>query len=310
GYIIKKVETRQKGDGSVEDVHIYQEFLPLLFTQYAGFSHEIFDNFNKACDEFFSKIEAVKIDQRAMQQEREALKKLENVKRDHERRLQELMDNQKATTLLGQLIELNKQLVDGAIMVVRSAVANQIDWKQIKELLAEAQAQGDPIAQTIKQLKLETNTIVLWLGDPFDREEDDLLLDSDEEREEGCESSKMRPMAVEIDLDLSAMANARKYFDQKRQAVKKEQKTISASEKAFKSAEKKTRQTLKEVAAITNINKARKTHWFEKFLWFISSENYLGELIYFFQGILSRSDNNNKARKTHWFEKFLLVHIF
>lgn len=66
------------------------------------------------------------------------------------------------------------------------------------------------------------------------------------------------------------------YYDQKRQAAKKEQKTISASAKALQSAEKKTRQTLKEVAAITNINKARKVHWFEKFLWFISSENYLG----------------------------------
>ena len=34
-------------------------------------------------------------------------------------------------------------------------------------------------------------------------------------------------------------------------------------------------QTLKEMAAITNINKARKVFWFEKFFWFISSENYL-----------------------------------
>ncbi|XP_066952776.1 ribosome quality control complex subunit NEMF [Macrobrachium rosenbergii] len=275
GYIIKKVEGRKKGDGTIEEVHIYQEFIPLLFTQYKEHPHEKFDSFNKACDEFFSKMEAVKIDQKAMHQEREALKKLENVKKDHERRLQELMDNQKNNTLQGQLIELNKDLVDGAILVVRSAVANQIDWRQIEELLAEAQAQGDPVAQSIKQLKLKTNTIVLSLGDPFDREEDDMFLDSDEEREEGCESTKMRPMAVEIDLDLSAMANARKYFDQKRQAAKKEQKTISASEKALQSAEKKTRQTLKEVAAITNINKARKVHWFEKFLWFVSSENYL-----------------------------------
>lgn len=275
GFIIKKVQERKKGDGTTEEVHIYQEFIPFLFAQHAQSAHEKYENFNKACDEFFSKLEAVKIDQKAMHQEKEALKKLENVKRDHERRLQELTDNQKASTLLGQLIELNKQLVEGAILVVRSAVANQIDWRQIRELLAEAQVQGDPVAQAIKQLKLEMNTIVLWLSDPFDCDEDDLFLDSDEEREEGCESTKMRPMAVDIDLDLSAMANARRYFDQKRQAAKKEQKTISASEKALQSAEKKTRQTLKEVAAITNINKARKVHWFEKFLWFISSENYL-----------------------------------
>uniref|UniRef100_A0A8B9GV30 NFACT RNA-binding domain-containing protein n=1 Tax=Astyanax mexicanus TaxID=7994 RepID=A0A8B9GV30_ASTMX len=44
---------------------------------------------------------------------------------------------------------------------------------------------------------------------------------------------------------------------------------------AFKSAEKKTKQTLKEVQTVTTIQKARKVYWFEKFLWFISSENYL-----------------------------------
>lgn len=31
---------------------------------------------------------------------------------------------------------------------------------------------------------------------------------------------------------------------------------------------------------IVNINKARKILWFEKFFWFISSENYLGELLH------------------------------
>lgn len=66
-----------------------------------------------------------------------------------------------------------------------------------------------------------------------------------------------------------------RYYDQKRSAAKKQQKTIESQVKALKSAERKTLQTLKEVQIITNINKARKTYWFEKFFWFISSENYL-----------------------------------
>lgn len=44
---------------------------------------------------------------------------------------------------------------------------------------------------------------------------------------------------------------------------------------ALKSAERKTKETLKEVETTTRIKKARKTYWFEKFFWFISSENYL-----------------------------------
>ncbi len=45
--------------------------------------------------------------------------------------------------------------------------------------------------------------------------------------------------------------------------------------KAFKSTEKKTMAILKESATIHLIKKARKVLWFEKFRWFITSENYL-----------------------------------
>ena len=62
----------------------------------------------------------------------------------------------------------------------------------------------------------------------------------------------------------------------KRSAAKKQQKTIESQDKALKSAEKKTKQALKEMKTIVNITKVRKTFWFEKFFWFISSENYLG----------------------------------
>jgi len=53
-------------------------------------------------------------------------------------------------------------------------------------------------------------------------------------------------------------------------------------------AEKKTKQTLKDMQVVASINKVRKTYWFEKFYWFISSENYLGNLLllYFFVYIL------------------------
>ena len=94
--------------------------------------------------------------------------------------------------------------------------------------------------------------------------------DSDDEDE-----AESKPLLVDIDLDLSAYANARKYYGERRNASKKSQKTIESSEKAFKSAEKKARQTLKDSATIATIRKARKTHWFEKFFWFISSDNYL-----------------------------------
>lgn len=45
---------------------------------------------SQAVDEFFSKMESQKIDMKALQLEKHALKKLENVKKDHAQRLEAL----------------------------------------------------------------------------------------------------------------------------------------------------------------------------------------------------------------------------
>ena len=51
-------------------------------------------------DEFFSKMESQKIDMKALSQEKSALKKLENVRKDHERRIESLQKSQVGTCRL------------------------------------------------------------------------------------------------------------------------------------------------------------------------------------------------------------------
>lgn len=200
-----------------------------------------------------------------MQQERDALKKLSNVKRDHEKRLDDLGKWQVFDKHKADLITRNQTVVDNAILAIRSAIANQLPWPEIQTLVKSAQANGDPVASTIKQLKLEKNHISLYLTDPYQNEDGDQYEDEE----------KLESMQIDIDLGLSAYANATKYYDQKRTAAKKQQRTIESSTKALKSAERKTQQTLKEMRNISTISKARKVYWFEKFYWFISTENYL-----------------------------------
>jgi hypothetical protein len=76
-------------------------------------------------------------------------------------------------------------------------------------------------------------------------------------------------------MGLTAFANARKYYEQKKTTASKHEKTIEASSKALKSAERKIRQDLKETKITATINKIRKPFWFEKFLWFISTDGHL-----------------------------------
>lgn len=294
GYLIQKCEKKPSlgPDKPAEELLTYEEFHPFLFAQNAKSPHVEFDSFDKAVDEFFSKMESQKIDLKALQQEKQALKKLENVKKDHEHRLEALHQAQEVDRLKGELVEMNLPIVDRALQVVRSALANQVDWAEIGLIVKEAQAAGDPVACAIKELKLQTNHITMLLKNPYIGPEDEEQEEEGEEvvvntetqkgkknkrkdKEQKGKIQKNKPMLVDVDLSLSAYANAKKYYDHKRSAAKKEQKTVEAAQKAFKSAEKKTKQTLKEVQTVTNIQKARKVYWFEKFLWFISSENYL-----------------------------------
>ncbi|XP_048456043.1 ribosome quality control complex subunit NEMF-like [Rhincodon typus] len=293
GYIIQKQDRKPSldPDKPPEELLTYEEFHPFLYEQHTNYSCIVFDSFDKAVDEFYSKLEGQKIDLKALQQEKQALKKLENVRKDHEKRLDALQANQEYDKLKGELIEMNLNVVDKAIEVIRSALANQIDWTEIGSIVKEAQEQEDPVACSIKELKLNTNHITMLLKNPYvtdDEDQDDVDLDEDVQNEQAKAKKKKdkkkqqkkilqknRPVLVDVDLNLSAYANAKKYYDHKRHAAKKEKKTVEAAEKALKSAEKKTKRTLKEVQTVITIQKARKVYWFEKFLWFISSENYL-----------------------------------
>ena len=260
GYNIQKKETKPTTDGTEEFIYTNIEFHPFLFEQHKDCPHKEFSSFDIAVDEYFSKMEGQKLDLKALQQERDALKKLENVRKDHDKRLVTLEKTQELDKQKAELISRNQVLVDNAILAIQSAVANQMAWPDIKILLKEAESRGDPVASAIKQLKLEINHVSLLLHDPYQ--------DSDNEPE-------LKPMLIDIDLAHTAFGNARRYYNQKRSAAKKQQKTIESHDKALKSAEKKTKQTLKEVKAIHSINKLRKIYWFEKFYWFITSENYL-----------------------------------
>lgn len=267
GFIIQIKEEKPTNTENTDHFYRNVEFHPYLFSQHKKMPFKEYNTFMEAVDEFFSTQESQKIDMKTLQQEREALKKLSNVKNDHTRRLEELNKVQDLDKKKAELITCNQSLVDKAILAIQSAIASQLSWPDIQELVKEAQANGDIVASSIKKLKLEINHITLLLTDPYKCGGENL--------NDGNGADNDDSFLIDVDLALSAWANACRYYDLKRSAALKEKKTIDASQKALKSAERKTQQTLKEVRTISNIAKARKVFWFEKFFWFVSSENYL-----------------------------------
>lgn len=240
---------------------IYDEFCPILLNQLKSREFIRLETFDAALDEFYSKIESQRSEQQQKAKEGSAMQKLNKIRLDQENRVHTLKNEVEHCVKMAELIEYNLQDVDAAIMAVRAALANGMSWEDLARMVKEEKKSGNPVASLIDKLHLERNCMTLLLSNNLDEMDDD---------------EKTLPVdKVEVDLALSAHANARRWYEQKKRQEGKQEKTITAHEKAFKAAEKKTRLQLSQEKTVAAITHMRKVHWFEKFNWFVSSENYL-----------------------------------
>ena len=264
-----------------------------------------FGNFNSAVDRYFSSIEAQKLESRLTEKEDAARKKLESTKREHEKRVNALKEKQEFHVRKARAIETNLPRVEEAMNAVNGLVAQSMDWVEIARLIEMEQGKGNPVAQSIKlPLKLYENTITVLLneGGTEDDEEEEEEEEPEEEEEEDDDDGygddeyerpsqkkhsakplkekkekKDTRLSIDIDLGISPWANARQYYDEKKIAAVKEEKTLKASTKAIKSTERKVKADLKMALKQEKpvLRRTRNPTWFEKFFFFISSDGYL-----------------------------------
>ena len=306
GYIIAKVTHKKTSDASQDQstrLHegeddkgslMYEDFQPFRPRKSEGFPDtKIIEiaGFNSTVDEFFSSIEAQKLESRLTEREENAKRKLEAARQDHQKRVGGLQQVQEMNVRKAEAIEANLQRVQEVITAVNSLIAQSMDWVEIARLIEMEQARNNPVANMIKlPLKLYENTATLLLAeanfeDTEDFEGDETSSDvsnSDDESHKPSKSLNLskpvdKRLAVDIDLALSPWSNARQYYDQKKSAAVKEQKTLHSSEKALKNTERKVNADLKRGLKQEKevLRPVRKQLWFEKFCYFISSDGYL-----------------------------------
>ncbi|RYR12520.1 hypothetical protein Ahy_B04g070039 isoform A [Arachis hypogaea] len=263
GYILMQKQNLGKDSssqtGSVSQ--IYDEFCPILLNQFKSRDYTKFETFDASLDEFYSKIESQRSEQQQKAKENSAAQKLNKIRQDQENRVHTLRKEADHCVKMAELIEYNLEDVDAAILAVRVALAKGMNWDDLSRMVKDEKKAGNPVASLIDKLHLERNCMTLLLANNLDEMDDD---------------EKTLPVdKVEVDLALSAHANARRWYELKKKQESKQEKTMTAHEKAFKAAEKKTRLQLNQEKSVATISHMRKVHWFEKFNWFISSENYL-----------------------------------
>ena len=271
GYILTQQVSSTSTTTEATADREYIDYVPMLFAQHQASAGMLtFQSFNEAVDEYYSKLESQKLLKIALQNEETARKKVEKVKLEQENIIQGLVNQQVKLDKHAKLIELHAEDIDKVLLVINSCIDNGMSWDDIEEMVAMEAQNGNNIAQLIKKLNLNKGKIILAL-------QDDVGEDSDEDSdEEGDVSRKNTPKYdVEIDISLSAYANASIIYTNKKQTHSKEEKTKFISEKVINNVEESTAKQLQQQKIKRNLLAVRKVHWFEKFNWFITSDGYL-----------------------------------
>jgi len=260
---------------------LFLEFQPHLLHQHNHSQKENhiqileYSSFSEAVDHFFSQLDIQRRTLKAANLQSSAQQKLANIQADQSSRMEALEKEQADFYEDAQWIEQNADIIDDCILVVNSALDSGMDWEDLEHLVEVEQTNGNPVASLIHSLDLENDSIVLELPGESG-------YDADYKVENG---NRM----VKIGLDGNAFQNARIKYQQYRQWKEKAAKTQEANIKALQAAEQTVQKQLIDIAKNTrgmnvmsggNISMSsnvveRKPFWFEKFRWFITSDNYL-----------------------------------
>ncbi|RSM18060.1 hypothetical protein CDV31_003159 [Fusarium ambrosium] len=294
GYIFAK--RRERPEGAEDDDSkpkrenlLYEDFHPFVpqkLSKDPTIEVIEFKGYNETVDEFFSSLEGQKLESRLSEREAAAKRKLDAAKQEQAKRIEGLQEAQNLNFRKAAAIEANVERVQEAMDAVNGLLSQGMDWVDVGKLVEREKKRHNPVAEIIKlPLNLAENLITLELAEEeFEPEEDDPYeTDDDDESAEEDDSTPVKGkqpsngLSVEINLGLSPWSNAREYFDQRKSAAVKEEKTQQQASRALKNAEQKITQDLKkglkqEKALLQPI---RKQLWFEKFIWFISSDGYL-----------------------------------
>ncbi|WP_407433006.1 ribosome rescue protein RqcH [Methanobrevibacter sp.] len=229
-------------DGKKEDV------IPLDLIKYDGFEKEYYDNFNEACDEFYSKKVNTDIKDIKEKAWNKKVNKFEKRLRIQEETLDNFNKTIETSQHKGELIYSNYTTIENIINVVNSAISKEYSFKEIGKILKKAKEDGMAEAQIFESID-----------------------------KMGILTLKIEDTSIIIDPKLSIPENAESYYEKAKKAKKKTKGAIIAIENTKKQLEeiKSKKEVAMENISIPKKREKKNLKWYEKLHWFITSDNTL-----------------------------------
>eukprot|EP01105_Mastigella_eilhardi_P000522 TRINITY_DN105_c0_g1_i1.p1 TRINITY_DN105_c0_g1~~TRINITY_DN105_c0_g1_i1.p1 ORF type:complete len:1068 (+),score=349.96 TRINITY_DN105_c0_g1_i1:41-3244(+) len=253
GYIILANEVPQEGAQRQ-----FVDFAPVKYAQHAAHQCLEMETFDKCVDEYFAQLESQQADRTKNTQEGKVARVRNAVSAEQERTLRVLREGSQKAARDADFILSNLPLVDRTINELRALISTGVRWKEAESIIAAQRKTPNSVANIIQRVDFANNKVTLLLPG---------------ELEEG----KAVSVPVEVDLALSAHANAEQCFHDRKVGEAKAEKTAQLVQQTIEKAERKSRKALstKAQAAGPVISMMRKKLWFEKFHWFFSSEGFV-----------------------------------
>ncbi|MBE6509130.1 MAG: fibronectin-binding domain-containing protein [Methanobrevibacter sp.] len=225
-----------------------EDVVALDLISYADFEKTYYENFNEACDEFYSK----KVNTNIKDIKEAAWNKKVNKFEKRLRLQQETLDNFAKTIEDGQhkgeVIYSNYTTIENIVNVVNTARGKDYSFKEIGKILKDAKKEGMEEAQIFESIdKMGVLT---------------LNIDS---------------TTLVIDPKLTIPENAEVYYEKAKKAKRKTKGALIAIENTKKQLEdiKAKKDVAMERVSIPKKREKKSLKWYEKLRWFITSDNVL-----------------------------------
>ncbi len=208
-----------------------------------------YNSFNEAVDDYFSKIDSEVLKSPKDQKIQDQIKSKKKILKNQQEYLIELKAKKKKYYHLGDLIYLKLNSLEKLIFVILNAKKKGYHWDEINNKLnvAKKEKLNATELQFFEKIIPSTKQLIIKLDDN----------------------------EVYIDLKKSIGENANLIYYKGKKAEKKIKGTIIAIEKTKKKIDKLENERELIESEVDFLIKKPKKKWYEKFRWFLSSDNFL-----------------------------------
>ena len=256
-----------------------------------------FPTFDAAVDEYFSKIARQREAAAARARDAAIAARGERIASDQARRADQLQRDADDARAAAEALEAALCPAEEAIGAVVGALAAGARWDELERTIRAEAAAGNPVAARVASLDLKKNRATLWLprvaggGEEAAGGGEEAAGGGEEAagrggggeggrggKEAGLSPPPQSLVRVDVDLSLTAHANAAALHQRRRAALLKLDKTRGGHARAAAAAAASAdgqRRAAAASAAARDAARAFRPLWFQRFDWFLTSEGYL-----------------------------------